>query len=189
MDGFYHKDVDVIKELYGRGIEYDCPDKSVSLSQIGCFLSHRQAWERISQETDPEVLSIIIEDDMTLLEPESFSIDYLFKDINQQENFQGIVLWKHPEQIKENPQHKTPNLLEFYYQWGLCVYGITKELANKLLDDIKKLKKPVDQVLFQDIFPSISYGIFMASREHFENQGVFSCFDNKCRKYKSLIWE
>lgn len=188
LNGFYYKQIDVINELYSRGIIYDCPSKTLSLSQVGCFLSHRQAWERICAEEDPEVLSIIIEDDMTLLDSENFSIDYLLEDINQQENFDGIILWKHPEQIKENPNYKTPNLLEFYYQWGLCVYGITRELACDLLQSIKRLHIPVDQVLFCDIFPKISEGIYMVSREHFNNLGRLSSFDKEERVFKSLIW-
>jgi len=188
LDGFYYKQIDVLSELYNRGITYDCPDKSLSLSQIGCFLSHRQAWERIQAEEDPEVLSIIIEDDITLLDPKNFSIDYLLEEINQQDKFHSIILWKHPDQMRDNPQHKTPNLLEFYYQWGLCVYGITRELAKDLLRLITKLQKPVDQVLFGDIFPSISSGVFMVKREHFENLGRLSSFDTENRKFKSLIW-
>lgn len=189
LNGFYYKQMDVIYELYSRNIIYDCPDKSLSLSQIGCFLSHRQAWERISTEEDPEVLSIIIEDDMTILDSENFSIDYLLEDINKQDYFHSIILWKHPEQIQDNPRYKTPNLLEFYYQWGLCVYGITRELACDLLQSIKNLHIPVDQVLFNEIFPKISKGVFMSSKEYFENLGRLSCFDNKKGKFKSLIWE
>jgi len=190
LDGFYYKQRDVLHDLYSLGIEYDCPDQSLSLSQVGCFLSHRQAWERIREEKDPEVLSIILEDDMTLLQPENFFIDYLLEDINKQDSFHGIVLWKHPAQIRKNPDYRTPNMMEFYYQWGLCAYGITRELAGHLLQSIQKLRKPVDQVLFGDIFSedSISNGVFMATREHFANLGRLSSFDKETRKYKSFIW-
>lgn len=188
LDGFYYKQRDVVADLYTKGLTYDCPDKSLSLSQIGCFLSHRQAWERIMVESDPEVLSIIIEDDMTLLDPTGFSIDYLLEDINQQSVFHGLVLWKHPAQFQENPTHVSPNLLRFYYQWGLCVYGITRELARELVDTVKSLDIPVDQILFGRVFPKISNGIFMASREHFLNLGRLSSYDTNHTQYKSLIW-
>ena len=79
LDGFYYKQMDVMSVLYSKGLIYDCPDKSLSLSQIGCFLSHRQAWEHIAAEPNLEVLSIIIEDDMILLD--SFNINYLLHDI------------------------------------------------------------------------------------------------------------
>lgn len=188
LDGFYYKQTDVIQELYNKGITYDSPDKTLSLSQIGCFLSHRKAWEYISREVDPNVLSIIIEDDITVLDPNNFSIDYLFEDINKQDIFHGIVLWKHPDQIKETPKYKTQNLLEFYYQWGLCVYGITPHFANILLNNINRLYAPVDQILFGDIFPKYSYGIFIAEREHFLNLGKLSSYDMRNNLFKSLIW-
>lgn len=188
LDGFHYHQIDVIDLLYKQGITYDCPDKSLSLSQIGCFLSHRQAWERISKESNQEVLSIIIEDDMTILNPQDFNIDYLLEEINKQDTFHGIILWKHPEQIKNNPIYKTKNLLEFYYQWGLCAYSITHELAIKLLTSIKKIHIPVDQILFGEIFPTISSGMFMSTREHFENLGRLSSYDNVEKKFKSMIW-
>lgn len=189
LDGFYYKQRDVVSDLYSKGLIYDCPDKTLSLSQIGCFLSHRQAWEHIMMEDDPEVFSIIIEDDMTLLDPSGFSIDYLLHDINQQTVFHGLVLWKHPAQLQENPKYQTANLLHFYYQWGLCVYGVTRELAGELVGSIKKLDIPVDQILFGRIFPNISSGIFMVKQEHFLNLGILSSYETEEKPFKSLIWE
>ena len=188
LNGFYYKTTDVVSALYDRGITYDCPAKTLSQTQIGCFLSHRQAWERIQAETDPQVLSIIIEDDMALRDPTEFNLDYLLADINQQPIFHSLILWKHPAQMRENPTYQTPNLLEFYYQWGLCAYGISRELAAHLVESIKRFYIPVDQMLFIKFFPKFSNGIFMTAREHFENLGKLSSFDEDTKPFKSLIW-
>jgi GR25 family glycosyltransferase involved in LPS biosynthesis len=185
IDAIYYKNDDVLQMLYNNGIIYDCPEKTLSLSQIGCFLSHRKVWELIACSIDTDTISIIIEDDMDIDE-NNFNLDYLFPDINGLETFDGLILWKHPDQIHENPKEKTLNLLDFYYQWGLCVYCIIPQIADILLKSINRFYSPVDQILFGEFFPKMS--IYMCKREHFLNLGKLSSFDFDKKHFKSLIW-
>ena len=201
IEAFYWKTTDILGEMFSKQIIYDSPNLLLSQSQIGCFLSHRAAWERIAETSILEetigyrkkTLSIILEDDMDLIDPDNFDIDYLLEDIekieNQEENTQkidAIIMWKHPNQFSNTEvKYKTENLLEFYYQWGLCAYCIKKETAEELLK-IKRFYTPIDEIVFQDIFPNMN--VYLTSKEHFVNLGGLSSEETIGKKFKSLIW-
>ena len=191
INAYYYKTTNVVNKLLSSGISYYSPDLNLSQSQIGCFLSHREAWKKI--ESDPEsetTLSIILEDDMDLIDSNNFNLDYLLDDINieseKSASIDGLIMWKHPVQLSENnPKNVTKNLQEFYYQWGLCAYCITKETATKLLT-IKQFYEPVDQIVFKDIFPKLN--IYHTVKEHFINLGQLTGNYKNGIQFKSLIW-
>jgi GR25 family glycosyltransferase involved in LPS biosynthesis len=187
LDGFYYKSTDVLEKMQTEGILYDSPENKLSLSQIGCFLSHRQAWQRILSETEPNVRSIILEDDMDIItDNENFDINYLWDEITENE-VDALVMWKHPDKItSENQICKTPHLLEYYYQWGLCAYYITPQTAEILLN-ITRFYAPIDEIIFRDIFPKLC--VYFTKREHFMNLGKISSFQTTETVFKSMIWE
>lgn len=198
IDAFYFKITDVVAKLNSKQITYDSPNMVLAQSQIGCFLSHRAAWERISEieetiDEKKETLSIILEDDMDLLDPDNFNIDYLLEDIEKIENHKenpqqidALVMWKHPNQFSNIEQkNKTENLLEFYYQWGLCAYCIKKKTAEELLK-IKRFYQPVDEIVFRDIFPNMN--VYFTKQEHFINLGGLTSAEVVGKKFQSLIW-
>lgn len=187
LDGFYYKTMDVVNKMESLGIVYDSPEYRISQSQIGCFLSHRQVWEKIKNEPDPDVISFILEDDMDLKDSDNFDLEYLLDDINElkrENRFDGIVLWKHPSKYTKT-KNKTKYLQEFYYQWGLCAYCITKETAEQLLE-IKRFYDPIDEIVFKDFFPNLH--IFYSKREHFVNLGGLTSDDKFGKMFKSIIW-
>ena len=188
IDAYYYKTTDVVEKLLSFGIMYDSPTLTLSQSQIGCFLSHREAWRKIQSAPDneSETLHIILEDDMDLMDPDNFNIYYLLEDIQQLQNFDGLILWKHPRQLFENdPKNITENLQEFYYQWGLCAYCVTKPAASKLLE-INRFYQPVDEMVFKDIFPSLN--VFYVKNQHFMNMGGLTSDSKYGTQFKSLIW-
>ena len=66
IDAYYFLETDVVTKLYEDGCYYDSPNKTISQSQIGCFLSHREAWKRIATDPEQSTKTFIIEDDMVL---------------------------------------------------------------------------------------------------------------------------
>ena len=180
IDAYYYLTTDVVTKLYVDGCYYDSPNKTVSQSQIGCFLSHREAWKMASET--PQMCSLIIEDDMVL--DDTKNPNDLAKLISKSSDADALVLWKHPKQYDETTvvPHGV-NLLEFYFQWGLCVYCITQETAQKLLE-IRRVYDPVDLMVFRDVFPNLR--VFFAKQEYFLNMGSLS--GNETTKFESLIW-
>jgi GR25 family glycosyltransferase involved in LPS biosynthesis len=183
IDAYYFLETDVISKLYEDGCYYDSPNKTVSQSQIGCFLSHREAWKQIATDPDPNIRGIIIEDDMVLDNSNNTNdlVDFLEESSS---NSDALVLWKHPEQYnKTKIVSHNENLLEFYFQWGLCVYCISQNTAQKLLE-IQRVYDPVDLMVFRDVFPNLR--VFFSKQEYFLNMG--SLAGDKTSRFESLIW-
>ena len=183
IDAYYFLETDVVTKLYEDGCYYDSPNKTISQSQIGCFLSHREAWKRIATDPEQSTKTFIIEDDMVL--DDSKNQKDLLDLLKESTMADALVLWKHPEQYhKTNLVSYNENLLEFYFQWGLCVYCITQKTAQKLLE-IQRVYDPVDLMVFRDVFPHLR--VFFAKQEYFLNMGSLAGEDCDS-KFESLIW-
>lgn len=165
LDAFYWKTCDVKKALADYGLTYTAPNNCVSLSAIGCFLSHYKLWKRIS-EANPEERYIILEDDMDI------GANFNLEDITHKapSQFDVVYLWKRPEQAAQQPSHIVPGkeYSTYYTQWGTNAYMISPSAAKYCLDTIKTLDMPVDHLLQQYIFKNIR--CFIMIEDYFNQQ-------------------
>lgn len=107
IQAYHYKSVDILSKLYNEGIQYTSKDLSLSLSQLGCFLSHRDAWKKIMMANENEV-HIILEDDVNI--DESISL----YDFNKIPEYDSVILWRHPEQMTTPVTYVQEGLLELY---------------------------------------------------------------------------
>lgn len=177
IKAYYYKSQDVISLMYQGGVEYRSENKSVSQSQIGCFLSHKEAWKMIAK-SDPEEVHIILEDDMDLV-----SDIYDFEKIPE---YDAVLLWRHPSQMKTETTYVKDGLLNYYFQWGLCAYALKPQLAQEMIDKIDGLDVPVDLLIYRDFFPNKR--VFIVEKNAFENLGFLGDYAYGPNKYKSWIY-
>ena len=152
----------------------------LSQSQIACFLSHRMIWQKIV--ASKEEFAIVLEDDMDL-----FSIDLFIQvedELSTVDSYDGVIMWKHPEKLRSDTEKISPNLLKAYEQWGTCAYHLSPVICAELLL-ITNLTKPIDNYLYNDIFPK--YNIFMTDRDPFINIGLLENQSTYGYTFKSLI--
>lgn len=173
IDAIFWKTNNVIELLENLQITVS----NLSKSQIACFLSHRLAWSKITNDK-----CIILEDDMDLTDIELFK---LIENDLLNCNHDGVIMWKHPDKIPNKFNHITNNLVEFYFQWGLCAYNIHSELAEKMLN-IKNINLPIDDYLYNNIFPL--YKVYLTANDPFENLGFLGGYKPRNFTYKSLIY-
>lgn len=173
IPAYYYKTVDVFSIMNREQIEYTCKDRTLSLSQIGCFLSHREAWKKVANSANPEV-HIIVEDDMDM------NGDLYDFDIPE---YDAVILWRHPSQMNTPVTYVKDGLLNFYKQWGMCSYSITPAFAKELLT-IKEIDVPVDLLLYRDIYPNKK--VYVTEKSSFINLGYLGIESNF--KYKSWIY-
>jgi GR25 family glycosyltransferase involved in LPS biosynthesis len=149
VDAFYWKTTDVMKILTEYGLTYTAENNYVSLSQVGCFLSHYFTWKSIAL-LDKTQHYIVLEDDMDLAE------DVRFADLTSSlpKEYDMVYLWKHPEQIKSYEAHKVEGQAysTFYSQWGTTAYMITPSTAQHLLKHFKTQDAPIDNMLIRDVW-------------------------------------
>lgn len=177
IQAYYYKSQDVMTIMYQEGIEYTCEDRSVSLSQIGCFLSHRVAWKKIAN-ANPDEVHIILEDDMELVSP--------IYDFNEMPEHDAVILWRHPSQMNTNVTRVKKGLLNYYNQWGLCAYAVTPQFAQELINKIKGLDAAADLLIYRDFFPSKK--VFIVEENAFINNGFLGDYTFGPNKLKSWIY-
>ena len=165
LDAFYWKTCDVMKALADYGLTYTAPNNNVSLSAVGCFLSHYKLWKRIAA-ADPTERFIVLEDDMDI-GPE-FDLTELTETLPSQ--YDIVYLWKRPEQAAQQPSHIVAGeaYSTYYTQWGTNAYMITPSAAKYCLDTIKTLDLPVDYLLIKYIFNNIKS--FIMVKDYFNQQ-------------------
>ena len=179
IDAYYWKTHDVVGMMQDLGIDFS---SGLSRSQIGCFLSHREAWKKIAL-SDEQEYSIIIEDDMDT--NNNYDLSHLEKDFTETD-FDCISMWKHPERIPSSFEKYTENLIHAYKQWGTCVYCIRPKICQELLN-IKYFPNPLDDFLYGNIYPNKK--VYFTKDEMFVNLGILGGYEWKDNfKFKSLIW-
>lgn len=188
IDGYFWENINVVNKMNELGLSYTFNDGNLSQSQLACFLTHRLAWEKIhdsyATNGDSEI-PIILEDDM---EFENFDL-FLQTEIdicNLDNNYDGLVMWKHPFNINSNVEFASENLIKFYFQWGLCAYVIRPNLCEKLLA-VNCIDRPIDDYLYTFVFPN--YKIYFTSHDLFTNNGFLggNPYTQKF-KFNSLIY-
>ena len=175
IEGYFWKNVNVVNKMNELGLSFIYNNEKLRKSQLACFLTHRLAWEKIHESYiingDSEI-PIILEDDMDLYNFNLFLQTEL--DIcSLNNNYDGIVMWKNPDNIKSNSnvEFVGENLIKYYFQLGLSEYVVRPNLCEKLLS-VNFIDRPIDAYLYTCIFPN--YKIYFTSRDPFVNNGFCS---------------
>lgn len=173
---YYYKSVDLLNILYSEGLEYASKDLKLSLTQIGCFLSHRDIWKKIAKEKSNDI-HIIVEDDM--------SFEGELYDFSKIPDYDAVILWRHPSQMNTPITYVKEGLLNFYNQWGTCSYALTPQFSKELVDNIKKIDISLDLLLYSDFFPNKR--VFVVEKGPFKNLGYIGNSDAEYN-FKSWIY-
>ena len=182
IDGLYYKQVDIIGLLYGAGMIYDVPDKSVSLSQIGCFLSHRCVWQKIADMSVGDHY-LVLEDDMDVCD--DFSAEELLGVIPQ--DYDCAFVWKHPYlEHKQAAELINPHISRFYGGWGTCAYLLQPTAAAYCLKELRSVFAPVDIMLNRNVWPNLR--TYVTVKDYFINKGYIGDGDKGDYLFKSLVW-
>ena len=114
--------------VYAGGDRWNC----LTRGQIGCFLSHRKAWQRVVDGGFPTAL--ITEDDCNLT-PHPDTIRYLDRVVRDELDFpwEMLYLGRNPALCKTIGPPVRPHLVRTGKTWGLFAYVVTLEGARKLL--------------------------------------------------------
>jgi len=153
----------------------------ISQTQIACFLSHRMIWQKIVDCQDE--YAIVLEDDIDLADFDLFLQSE--KELSTLDSFHGLIFWKHPEKLRLDTEKISKNLIKAYEQWGTCAYHLSPKICAELLE-ISHLTKPIDNYLYNDIFP-VYNTIFMTERDPFINIGLIENREVYGYTFKSLI--
>jgi GR25 family glycosyltransferase involved in LPS biosynthesis len=192
IDAFYWKEMNVLTILNNLKIELNI-NHNVSQSQIACFLTHLKCWEIISlKENNPNNIHIILEDDMDISEDMSIeSLKKVYGSINQN-IYDSIFLYKHPEQTSNISNLIIHNeyLYKHYFQWGLCAYSINQQFALELYTSTKSITNPVDIYIQNEFFKKNKKDrIFYTVKNYFNNLGFLGgYYDYGEFRFKSHIW-
>jgi GR25 family glycosyltransferase involved in LPS biosynthesis len=111
--------------------------------QIGCFMSHRKAWQHVVDHKLP--FALIIEDDCDLL-PHPDTLKYIGEVFRNEINFTWDLLY-----LGRNPAYCTkklqvrPHVVTVGKTWGLFAYAVSLHGAEQLLKETSgPIKEPVD---------------------------------------------
>lgn len=178
IDAIYWQTINVVQKIHQLGIEISY---NLSQSQIACFLSQRIVWQKIVD--NKEEFSIILEDDIDLSNFDLFL--QIEKELSAIDSYNGLILWKHPEKVRCDTEKISENLIKAYEQWGTCAYHLSPKLCAELLS-INNLTKPIDNYLYNDIFPKYD-NIFMTEPDPFINIGFIENQEIYGYTFKSLI--
>ncbi len=182
IDGIYYKDIDICNYLIKESIAYAVPDKSVALSQIGCFLSHRNVWKLIEARCESDY-HLILEDDMDLCD--DFSLPEIESRILS--DYDCFYLWKHPFTADDQKAYLVnPFVSTFYKNWGTCAYMIRPSIARYMLNNLQTIVAPIDIMMINEILPKIK--TYISVKDYFINKGYIGDGDNGKYVFKSLIW-
>ena len=130
-----------------RGIGYLYP---MTPSEYGCFLSHRKAWQRIVDSG--ERWGVVLEDDVVFADELA---DLLNHDDWLPENADVVQLWSAALKIRIKG---SPITLKNGYQivrqckpssFGAVGYILSRDAAQRALDDSQRINCPVDYYLFE----------------------------------------
>jgi GR25 family glycosyltransferase involved in LPS biosynthesis len=176
IPAYYYKSVDIYHLMDRENITYKNTDGTLVLTQIGCFLSHREVWKKIQAHSENDV-HIIIEDDMNL----DNNVDLY--DFNKIPEYDAVILWRHPSQLNTPVTHAQDGLLHQYFQWGMCAYAVRPSFAKELLD-IQQIDVPIDLLLYRDVYPHKR--VFVTEHSPFINLGYLGVPSEY--QYKSWIY-
>jgi GR25 family glycosyltransferase involved in LPS biosynthesis len=187
IDAIYWKECDVLNILKELNIELGT--SSMSQSQIACFLTHRKAWEIISNK-DSDNIHIVIEDDVDISDDCCINtLEKVYGSI-EQKDYDSIFLYKHPEQVNPNNESYNDYLLKYYFQWGLVAYSVSTKFAKELYDSTKYVYLPVDDQLHNQIFEKNKERFYITTKDYFKNIGFLGGYKHYGDYiFKSTIWQ
>ena len=174
VPAYYYKSVNIYDIMHRENIVNT--NGSLALTQLGCFLSHREVWKRIQSHSENDV-HIVIEDDMNLDDQVELY------DFNKIPEYDAVILWRHPSQLNTPVTHVQEGLLHQYFQWGMCAYAITPSFAKEILD-IKQIDVPIDLLLYRDVYPHKK--VFVTEYSPFINLGYLGVPSDY--QYRSWIY-
>ena len=180
IPAYYYQSVDMYSLMHRENITYKNTDGSLVLTQIGCFLSHREAWKRIQahpENTVHNAVHIVIEDDMNLDD------NVELYDFSKIPEYDAVILWRHPSQLHTLVTHVQEGLLDQYFQWGMCAYAVHPSFAKELLN-IQQIDAPIDLLLYRDVYPHKK--VFVTEHSPFINLGYLGVPGEY--QYKSWIY-
>src|SRR5579863_4877511 len=134
-------------EEYDRRSRLRLTGFEMSPGQIGCFLSHRQAWKQCVQRQRP---ALILEDDFKFQQDLDGVLPYINDNLSAFDllRLQGLWDgWKH-KVLKDYGQKK---LVKHYYDpSGATAYFIKPECAGVMLEKSQRFHAPVDDFFGHD---------------------------------------
>jgi GR25 family glycosyltransferase involved in LPS biosynthesis len=164
---------DRIRAIDGYLLSHDERVKNCSLmgnlictdSMIGCFLSHKKAWEAIAN--GPDEYGIVLEDDCILSKTFIKDVNKLLSEINYKEKnwdfiYLGyITLGLDLIKISTKLTHKTKNYHIPLQPLGFHCYMIRKKCARKMLKILNKIDYHVD---FMFLIFEKNFNIFASTK-------------------------
>ena len=111
--------------------------------QIGCFMSHRKAWQHVVDRKLP--FALIIEDDCDL-SPHPDTLKYIGEVFRNEINFTWDLLYlgRNPAYCMKKTQVR-PHVVTVGKTWGLFAYAVSLHGAEQLLKETSgPIKEPVD---------------------------------------------
>lgn len=120
----------------------------LSLSEIGCFLSHRACWQIIAQGDD--AYGAIFEDDVILTETAGLLLaDENWVPADAEIVKMETVFKKAVVAMKRVPARQGYTLHRLHgFHWGSAGYVISKRAARDLLEATRNNDIPIDHVIF-----------------------------------------
>lgn len=139
IDGVNGEFIDM-KELESTGvIRAGC---SLTKGEIGCFLSHRLAWERIVQGTEEH--GFIMEDDCQF-RPSVKNLQLIETALAEAKEIPWDIFYiaRNPAHCK-NKERISQHVVRVGHTWGLMGYIVTKKAARELLQETTTIRYAAD---------------------------------------------
>jgi glycosyl transferase family 25 len=130
IDGVNGEKLDMANLEEKGEVEHINELNKLTRGQVGCFLSHRKAWQHVVSENNE--FGFILEDDCDL-RPAYQTLE-LIQAALEEIKFTWDVLY-----VSRNPalckvrQHISPHIVQVGKTWGLFAYAVTNKAASELL--------------------------------------------------------
>lgn len=133
--------VTLIEGVDGKSL-YDKPVESMTRGQIGCFMSHQKAWQRIIDKK--LAYGFILEDDCEIT-PNNETLIMIKTALKEIGSLKWDVLFvgRNPALCKIRKRIRT-HVVQVGKTWGLFAYVITNKAARELLACSYPISEPVD---------------------------------------------
>jgi glycosyl transferase, family 25 len=207
VDGVQMNDVDFSRLSFESPIA-SAPDRIVAWTpcSVGCFLSHRQAWERAAQSDSPYPYTAILEDDLFLAAdavPLLSGYEWIPSgaDLVRLETTSERVVLRWPGALIHDLPKEVAKRRSVYSLRMTTIYAgayiISKDAAQRLLAVNKKEIDKVDFFLFSKRHSKISrsMNIFQVAPavaiqgKFFQSNQIILTSTIECKPYKRRITE
>jgi GR25 family glycosyltransferase involved in LPS biosynthesis len=113
--------------------------------EIGCYLAHVRAWERLLQLPPGVEKALIVEDDCVMPWADAGKREEIDRALRQADDFKWDLCFvgRNPALCQERRRIRT-NLVVPGMTWGLFAYVLSREGAHRLLANAFPLRAPAD---------------------------------------------